>query len=153
MGSAVIGLGVLLWRHKGEATAASPTPVRTRPDMTGWRGSWEREDGSALILMKDDGSVSYSPDGKATLTARATVASDEATFRVKLHGRSWKLRLTRTGDTARLTGLPESGGPLAPVVISPGRSQAEKDADAARRKAETKAMLVPTDMGTFKKLP
>jgi len=146
-GLAVLGLG-LLWKHKSEARPAPPAPSHPRIDMSAWRGSWEQTDGNALILFKDDGTGVYSPDGKARVPFRASVNSVEATFRVKVQGRTWKMQLTSAGH---LTGLPETALPSAPAVIFPGRSQAEKDHDAELRKAETRAMLVPADKGQFKK--
>ncbi len=146
-GLALVGLG-MWWRQKSEARPTPAAPTLARPDFSAWRGSWEQTGGNALILVKDDGSGVYSPDGKLTIAFRATVSGDEAVFRVRMKGRQWKLRLTSEGH---LTGLPETPPPAAPVVISPGRSQAERDAETEKRKADTKAMLVPTDLGTFKR--
>ena len=107
--------------------------------------------GNALIRLRGL-KGEYSPDGMAVIPFRARAQGNALWFSARLYGRPMSLCLTRSGETARLVGTQEYEPNRVPVVISPG-SQKDREAEAEQRRAETRQMLLPVDLGTFARSP
>jgi hypothetical protein len=154
VGLALLALGLgMAWRQRSDVPFAPAPEIVTRPEISGFVGSWTN--GNAAIYIRADGSGAFAPDGMAVVNFRPNYTGDEFSFRTRLKSRTWRLRFIRTGDTGRLVGIQEGFAPAAPLVFAPAtRTEREKQhaADDARRRSEAESMLVPTDFGTFSRV-
>jgi hypothetical protein len=140
----VAGLALAGWvlLHRGRAEVVEPVAA-----VSDWNGVWQS--GDALIRLRGLRGE-YSPDGLSVLPFRARAQGNNLWFSAKVHGKQMSLCLMRSGDTARLVGVQEYVPSTAPVVISPGGRQ-DREEEAERRREETRRLLTPTDLGTFRR--
>jgi hypothetical protein len=118
-----------------------------------WLGTWVS--GDAVIRFRHDGRLKgdYSPDGESVIPFVAQLRGDAVTFKARIQGRACSLWLTRVGESAaRLAGVQEVEPRTGPVVIAPGRTPQEQAEAAAQRRAETRRVLLPSDLGTFQRV-
>jgi hypothetical protein len=139
----LILVGFAFFVNRKNEADSSPMRVTKRPDFSAWAGSWQY--GDSVLLIRGDGTGAYSADGSAKVPFHVVVRGNEATFRVNIGGRPWRLSFS---DSGRLVGLLEMVN-RGPLVVSPGRTSREKEEEKAQHKADIKATLVPTDFGTF----
>jgi hypothetical protein len=174
----VIGLAVAFavskgWHHKLLSLPVPERPVleKSVPDNSvNWSGVWMQRDASAAVFrlwQSQEGSLTgeFVPDGglKNIYPFTGEVDGGTVTFSVKAKGTLWCFRLTRvSGAVAKavrwkdLSGM--TGGPLAPVWITPRTDEERARDDAieakalAKRREEMRQALTPSDFGQFDRI-
>src|SRR5262249_30848222 len=141
-----LGVAGLVWWWLHRAPPIEPPPTFF-PPPPGWSGTWVS--GDALIRLRGMRGE-YSPDGMTVIPVRARAQGGALTFAATVQGRPMSLTLTRIGESARLIGRQEYQPSRAPVVFAPGGRQGREE-QAARRREETRRMLTPVDLGTFRR--
>jgi hypothetical protein len=147
--------------RRNDSPASMPGPFIETATESGrsvpgwdWCGTWAQVNGEAVIRFRHDGRLKadFSPDGASIIPVVPQLRGEAVTFKARFKGRTWSLWLTRTGASARLAGVQEVEPRSGPVVIAPGRTAEERAEEVALRKAEARAVLMPSDLGTFERV-
>ncbi len=153
----VVGLAGQLWSgwftpDGADGAVPEPAPAARTAVAANWLGTWAC--GDAVIRFRYDGRLKgdYSPDGVSIVSFVPQLRGDAVTFKARINGRLWSLWLTRTGSTARLAGVQEAEPRSGPVAIAPGRSAGDRAEEVAQQKAETRRVMLPSDLGTFERV-